>query len=287
MCHHQHPTWKYNFKVNHLLTQKTISGQAIEFYSPHYPSTEKDKDYTEGTLYVTLKDSKQSADEVVRNGLEFVFALNNRVNFPIDLTKLESPPGWLPMIKFSGSGYDSITHNNPDNIPDLWSKYQKLIGDNHPQLLRSVQWFMRAIKSEDAIDKFINCWITFNMLYGWLTTVRGEDHNNGIKALLGMGIPRLKVQREIIAEQKAILTAISQMTLVGRDDGKDRGQCLALALSNTEPKEILFAAIDAIGILRHNIFHGIIKDRSNEAERCIWFLLHLDAEIIKHQLCRI
>jgi hypothetical protein len=177
-------------------------------------------------------------------------------------------------------------HTNPEELPRLWNKYHRLIKKNNSELMRSLQWFMRSIKSDDAIDKFINSWITFNMLYSWIAKVNGEDHHKGIRGLLGKGIPSSTTQRQIIARHTDILNDISQMTLTGRDN-KDRGQNLKAALSNNTSQEILIALINAIAIIRHTIFHGSIKDRSNEAERCIWPLLDLNAEIIKHQLERI
>lgn len=275
--------WKCKFKAKNLLTEKPVKDKSIEFFSPHYPSTEKDKDYTDGELTITSNDLDYPVKEIATNGLEIIFALNNHVSHTFEITEIESPPGLfrLPGIKMKIEGYLTRRLKDPDGIPVLWNKYQKLIKSNPQELTRSIQWFMRAIKSENPIDKFIYNWITFNMLYGWLTGT--YNHVKGIKGLTGKGIPRLKQQEEIVLRHRTILEGLSQMHLIDRH-GINRAEKLRNALSGGDFSAILMGAIDAIGFIRHNIFHGNLTDRTAEAERCIWPLIHLNAEIIKHQL---
>lgn len=274
--------WKYKFKVKNLLTEKQVKDKSIEFCSPYFPSTEKDKNFTEGALTITLEDVNDPVREIVTNGLELIFALNNRVTHTFEINMLETPPGLLDFgFEIESEGYGTLTLEEPDSIPALWKKYQRLVKGNHQELTRSIQWFMRSIKSENPIDKFINSWITFNMLYGWLTGT--YNHVNGIKGLTGKGIPRLEQQEEIVLRHRTILEGLSQMHLID-SHGINRAKKLRNVLSGGDFSAILMGAIDAIGFIRHNIFHGNLTDRTAEAERCIWPLIHLNAEIIKHQL---
>lgn len=273
--------WKCKFKAKNLLTEKPVKDKSIEFFSPHFPSTEKDKDYTEGELTITSNDLNYPVKEIATNNLEVIFALNNRVSHTFEIAEIESPPGLLPRGEMKIEGRTTCRLEGPDGIPVLWNKYQKLIKNKHQELIISIQWFMRAIKSENSLDKFINSWVTFNMLYGWLTG--SYNHVKGIKGLTGKGIPRLKQQKEIVLRHRTILEELSQMHLIDRH-GINRAEKLRNALLGGDFSAILMGAIDAIGFIRHNIFHGNLTDRTAEAERCIWPLIHLNAEIIKHQL---
>ena len=277
--------WKVKFKIDHLLTDHPIKDEFIEFFSPHFPSTEKDKDYTEGQLTISLSSLNYSVKEIVTEGLRTVIALTNQINLPVEIIKIESPPGVSPGIKIQLSGYQSFPIKESEKIPYFWNKYQKLIENSHQELNYSIQWFMRAIKAEDSNDKFIYSWITFNMLYGWLAQTR--SHVKGIKGLIGKGIPRLNRQEEIVTRNKTILEGLSQMNLVDKTCGIDRAANLIRAIQRRDASEILMGAIEAIGFIRHNIFHGNQSNRTAEAERCIWPLIHLDAEIIKNQLDKI
>jgi len=278
--------WKVKFKIDHLLTDHPIKDEFIEFFSPHFPSTEKDKDYTEGQLTISLSSLNYSVKEIVTEGLRTVIALTNQINLPVEIIKIESPPGVSPGIKIQLSGYQSFPIKESEKIPYFWNKYQKLIENSHQELNYSIQWFMRAVKSDNPIDKFVYSWITFNMLYGWLTQVKGEQHHEGIKALTGKDIPCLNKQKEIVIRHKTILEELSRLNLTDRG-GIDRAKKLRMALYGRSPRKILECAIGAFGVIRHNIFHGSLKDRTMEAGRCIWPLIDLDAEIIKDQLDKI
>lgn len=253
--------------------------------SPHFPSTEKDKDYTEGELTISLTNLNYSVKEIVTEGLRTVIALTNYVNLPVDIINIESPPGVSSGLKMQGSGYSSFSIRESERIPYLWSKYQKVLGNNHQELAYSIQWFMKAIKAEDPTDKFIYSWITFNSLYGWLAQSR--SHVKGMKGLIGKGIPNLNRKREIVTENKMILEGLSQMNLMDIIHNIDHAANLVGALQRQDALEILIGAIEAIGFIRHNIFHGSQSNRTAEAERCIWPLIHLNAEVIKHQLEKI
>ena len=276
--------WKIKFRIDHLITDRPIKDDSIpiEFFSPHFPSTEKDKDYTEGELTISLTNLSYSVKEIVTEGLRTVIALTNQINLPVEIINIESPPGVSPGIKMQFSGYQSFPIRESEKIPYLWNKYQKLIENNYKELNYSIQWFMRAIKAEDSTDKFIYSWITFNMLYGWLAQAR--SHVKGIKGLIGKGIPRLGRQEEIVKRNKTILEGLSQMNLIDKTHGIDRAANLIRALQRRDASEVLVGAIEAIGFIRHNIFHGNQSNRTAEAERCIWPLIYLDAEIIKQQL---
>jgi hypothetical protein len=275
-------TWKIKFKIDHLLTDRRIRDRSIEFFSPHFPSTEKDKDYTEGELTISSSNLNYPVREIVTEGLRTIIALTNHVNLPVEIINIEYPPGVSPGMKMQASGHVSFPIKESEKVPYFWNKYQKLIENSHSELNSSIKWFMRAIKAKDPIDEFIYSWITFNMLYGWLAQTR--SHVKGIKGLIGKGIPRLDRQEEIVTRNKTILEGLSQMNLVDNIHNVDRSANLNQALQRRDTSEILIGAIEAIGFIRHNIFHGNQSDRTAAAERCIWPLIHLDAEIIKNQL---
>lgn len=278
--------WEYKFKFDNLLIEQQIKSPIIDFYSPHYPSTEKGKNYTEGHLSIELKNLNYSVTEVVIEGLELIFSLTNHINLPCHIEKTKSPPGLLPALTGQINGY--ITHNvkNADIIPDLWDRYERLLKNNYLELTRSIRWYMRSIKSDDPIDKFIYAWITFNMLYSWLTDANGDNHKKGIKGLTGKGIPSSKKQKEIVLRHNNIFLMLAGNNLTDRC-GIDRAKKLRDSLPSNDPKDILEGAIDAIGFIRHNIFHGSLVDKTTEAERCIWPLMHLNSEIIMHKLLKI
>jgi len=119
--------WKVKFKIDHLLTDHPIKDEFIEFFSPHFPSTEKDKDYTEGQLTISLSSLNYSVKEIVTEGLRTVIALTNQINLPVEIIKIESPPGVSPGIKIQLSGYQSFPIKESEKIPYFWNKYQKLI----------------------------------------------------------------------------------------------------------------------------------------------------------------
>lgn len=275
--------WKVKFKIAHLLADHPIKDELIEFFSPHFPSTEKDKDYTEGQLTISLNNLNYSVREIVTEGLRTVIALTNQINLPVEIIDIEAPPGILTGLFVTGSGYISYPIRESEKIPYLWNKYQKLLSNNYRELSYAVQWFMRAIKAEDSIDKFIYCWITFNMLYGWLAQTR--NHISGIKGLTGKGIPKLSRQKDIVSRNQDILKELSKMILLDeRNNNIDRAENLRKALEGQVATEILIGAIESIGFIRHNIFHGNLSNKTAEAKRCIWPLIHLNAEIIKQQL---
>ena len=277
--------WKLKFKFNNLLVESPIKEKTFEFNSPFFPSTEKEKNFTEGLLSIEWDSSDFSIKYIVKEGLEAIFALTNRVYVPCNVEITDSPPG---LIGISGnmSAYTTYNVNDANQIPQLWHNYNLLRNNNCLELTSSIRWYMRAVKADDPIDKFIYAWITFNMLYGWLTDAAGDNHKKGIKGLLGKGLPSIKKQREIVNRNDSIFSVIAQKNLIDRY-GIDRAEELRNSLPTNNPTRIIEGAIDAIGYIRHNIFHGSLVDKTNEAKRCIWPLLHINSEIIKQKLLKI
>lgn len=277
--------WKCKFKFDNLLVEQPVKGSTIEFHSPFFPSTAKGKNYTEGQLSIKWNSSDYSVKNVVNDSLEIIFALSNRIYVPCHVEITDSPPG---LIGLSGqmSAYTTNNLNEAEKIPKLWHKYSLLLANESMELKSSIRWYMRSIKADDPIDKFIYAWITFNMLYGWLTEAAGDNHKKGIRGLTGKGIPSIKKQKEIVTRNSSILTGIAQNNLTDRH-AVDRAKNLRNSLATNNSTKILDGAIEAIGFIRHNIFHGSLVDKTNEAERCIWPLMHLNAEIIKQKLFEI
>jgi hypothetical protein len=220
--------------------------------------------------------------------LELIFALDSQANIRVEVEAIETPPqAHRHRRSIFGSTYFYNEIVDPDKIPLLWDKYRKLLKKNkHPELNYSIQWFMRAIKSENPIDKFIYTWITFNMLFGWLTQAPIDKPVRGINELTQQNIPPFEHQKEIVSRNVKVLEELSLMKLIGREN-KDRAERLRTALKRQNTKQILVGAVEAISHIRNHIFHGSIEDRAKEAGRCVGVLIHLNAEIIKHQLNKI
>ena len=170
-----------------------------------------------------------------------------------------------------------------ENIGDVWNQLQKLHERGTPELIISNRWFLRSIRSKDRIDKFINAWVTFNMLYGWLTEANGLS--KALNGLIGKGIPPKNEREELITTHKSVLDQLSAMKLWDEQQEIDRGKKLHNVMkSAAQNDQILKAALLAIGYIRNNLFHGSIKDRSKEASLCMPFIIDLNKRIIKQQI---
>lgn len=279
-------TWVYDFKIENIITNEHLQSDNFKFNSPHYPSTQKNKNFTKGTLCITLNTLNSSVSEVVTEGLELIIALNNHVALPVNIQKKSSPSGLLLNLDCKINAHTTFELNNSNEIPNLWNKYQILLANEHPKLNYSISWFMKAVKSNNQINRFIYAWITFNILYGWLTDAPSDRHIKGIKGLLGKGFPNLKTINQIIIQHKQNLELISNMDLTDRNN-INRSKNLTDNLVSNNSKKIIESAIEAIGFIRHSIFHGDINDRSDDADKCTFILLHLNSEIIKQQLYKL
>ena len=268
--------YQYKFKINHLLSEKEIHSDQISFSSPHYPSTENGKDYLEGDITLAIDKDSHSNRDIVIQGIETTFSLITSVYLPVEIHKI-NPENELPCYELRAEAHGTYPISNPEEVPIIFRKYFILLQNNH-ELRHSLSWFLRSVKSNEPIDKFIYSWITFNCLYGFLT---GSDgHRNGIRGLIYNNIPSIEILNKIVEHDLPIFEYLSSLSLVDKRNIINWSEKLSEALRSKSIKEIVEFGICTIAIVRHTIFHGNIDDKKPEAERCIWPLLHINQEII-------
>lgn len=274
----------YKFVIHHLISSESVESEEICFSSPHYPSTKKNEDTIEGELFVKNSNCKDIPKETIKACLEASFSLSSQVYFPIDLTKIRtsslSPLGARVSIDVTG------ILKKPNEVKRIWDKYLPLfLQDNHV-FHHAINWFMRSLKSDDPIDKFIYAWITFNCLYGNLT--QAADHRKGIRCLMKTtNTPVMQVRQEIVERHKPIFEFLASQELIQERTKTSYSDELHKSLTENDIDGIIENGVAAIAMVRHTIFHGNIADRNIEAERCIWPLNHLNSEILKKSLFKI
>jgi len=72
-------------------------------------------------------------------------------------------PGIKAALSFIRANAETLT-----KMTNIFNKYNKLQSEDSAAKL-AIRWFVKSISSPNPIDNFISSWITFNMLYGWLT----------------------------------------------------------------------------------------------------------------------
>lgn len=275
--------FQYGFKIQHLISKRAINSEQISYSSPHYPSKEKDKDYLEGEVSVSLDKNSHNISELIKLGIETSFSLTNYVYHPVKIHKIKPQnENELPLIEARMKGHTTFPLDCPDEIPLIWRKYFSLLLQDNHKLHHGINWFMRSTKSNDTIDKFIYSWITLNCLYGFLSNADG--HKNGIRYLLYNNIPSMEIQHKIVLRNRTIFEYLSSLGLTDKRNNINWSDKLKSSLIANNTKEIIENGISTIAIVRHTIFHGNIDDRQIEAKRCIWPLTHINAEIIKNRL---
>jgi hypothetical protein len=277
-------TYKYCFNIAHLISEKAVIANDISFNSPYYPSTEKDKDFLKGQVVLMSDKDNQNFSEIVTEGIELVFSLTNYAYHPLKITKIEAPNNF-PSFDLKAEAHSTYPLKNPEEIPALWEKYLKLSRVNKQNLSFAIKWFMRSVKPNEPVDKFIYSWITFNCLYEDIS--KSTSPSKAIKCLVYNNIPNKTIQNEMVNKHLSIFKYLSSLGLTDKRNNKNWSEGLKKAIENNDLRDTLFNAISTIAIVRHTIFHGNIIDRTIEAERCLWPLTHLNAEIIKHQLSKI
>ena len=134
--------------------------------------------------------------------------------------------------------------------------YDKVLA-KAPSLSMAIRWFVRAVSSNNLVDRFVGSWITFNMIYDCETGAR--NHVKGTKGLIGKGVIKPKQLDEIVTEHNKLLQELSRQAYI--DIHRiNRAEKLSRALTNGKPADIVVGAIDALGFLRHNIFHGNLSE---------------------------
>ena len=274
-------SYKYGFEIQHVISEKSIDSEGISFSSPHFPSTKIDEDFVKGELFVTFENNPNDMVELVRQGLETTFSLINLVHHPVKAYEIE-PQDSLPSLDLRAVAHSTFPLKNPDEVPLIWGKYFTLLLTNKNNISFAINWFMKSIIANDPIDKFVYSWITFNCLYGFLCNADG--HIKGIRGLIYNNIPADDIQNEIVLHHHQIFENLASLNLTDKRNGINWSEKLKQSLKTNSTKEIIENGIASIAIVRHSIFHGNIIDSQREAERCIWPLTHINAEVIKNKL---
>ncbi|MBC2703517.1 HEPN domain-containing protein [Desulfobacula sp.] len=272
---------RYRFVIHHLNSSNSIDSEEICFSSPHFPSTKKDEDFIEGELVIKNPDCQAIPEEKVKICLEASFSLSSQIYCPVELKK------FYPIslsINLNATGHCTYLLTNPNEVRLIWEKYLPLILQKNHEFHHAINWFMRSLKSNDSIDKFIYAWITLNCLYGYLSNTKG--HHNGIRSLIYNNIPTMPVKEDIVRKHRTIFEFLASLDLVDKRNLTNWSTKLKDSLVNNNINEIIENGVSAIAIVRHTIFHGNVIDRNTEAERCIWPLNHLNAEILKNRLLK-
>lgn len=271
---------RYRFVIHHLISSSSVDSEGICFSSPHYPSTKKDEDFVEGELLIKNPDCQAIPEEKIITCLEVSFFLSSQIYCPIKLTKI-SPSSLSIDIKATAYGTYPLT--NPNEVPLIWGKYLHLLLQENHNFHHAINWFMRSLKSDDPIDKFIYAWITLNCLYGYLSNA---GHRNGISCLIYNNILTRQVMEDIVKNHKSIFEFLASLGLEDKRNKINWSTKLKESLKNNNINEIIKNGVSAIAIVRNTIFHGNVIDRNTEAEQCIWPLNHLNAEILKNRLLK-
>ena len=175
---------RYKFVVHHLLSPEPVESEEIRFSSPHFPSTAKNEDFIEGEFLITEPDLRQIPNETIRLCLESSFALSSEVYCPIDLTQVDPAPLSLDL---NATAYCTYNLKKTNEVGEIWNHYLPLLLQDKHELHHAINWFMRSLRANDPVDKFIYAWITLNCLYGYISNADG--HHKGIKSLIYNNIP--------------------------------------------------------------------------------------------------
>lgn len=270
---------RYKFLVHHMISSEHVESEEICYSSPHYPSTKENEDFIEGELIIKQASCEAIPEEKIKFCLEASFSLSSQIYCPIDLK--ETYPSSLS-ININATAYCTYPLKKPNEVKQIWGKYLPLLLQNNHEFHHAINWFMRSLKSNDPIDKFIYAWITLNCLYGYISNADG--HHKGIRSLIYNNIPDMQVKEEIVERQKNIFEFLASLDLTDKRNNINWSEKLHDSLAKNNTNGIIENGVSAIAIVRHTIFHGNVANRNVEAERCIWPLNHLNAEILKNRL---
>lgn len=168
--------------------------------------------------------------------------------------------------------------------------YDKIIGldeNANKELKLSIRWFYNSVTTSNQLDKFINAWITFSLLYGWIAQT--SSLYRGIEALINNSCPDINERNAFISKYLNDIKIISDYHLCGDYQGRqvDHAQELRQAIASNNPDEIFKKTFMAIGNVRNHLFHGDLDDKSNEAKLVSPLVTEVNAMIIKNKLSQL
>lgn len=76
---------------------------------------------------------------------------------------------------------------NSNEISNIYNKLTLIDENIHKELKLSMRWFYQSVITSNQLDKFINAWLTFSMLYGWIA--QNSALKNGIDKLIENSCP--------------------------------------------------------------------------------------------------
>jgi len=287
--------WESEITIFDLVSDSVISAPSFEVKSPPAPRNSANS-YIKGKVRI-LSPRPLSDDEaraLILDLLQEYLALNQfhvhpvELGTPILLNEKEvrtSGQHRAGVASFSTSHYSDAPLRDPGATPQLWETIQALRFKGPERLRLCLRWLVRAVKSTDNVDKFICTWITFEMLYRFLTGVLSTMA--GIRGLTGRGIPSRVEMQNLVADNDPAIKALSKLVLPDRG-GLDRAAELRYELtSGTNPVQILEKTFSAMSIIRNRLFHALPSLGPNETALCTRILVDFDSKVIKHQLARL
>ncbi len=168
--------------------------------------------------------------------------------------------------------------------------YDKIIGldeNANKELKLSIRWFYNSVTTANQLDKFINAWITFSLLYGWIAQT--PSLYKGIEALINNSCPDINERSAFISKYLNDIKIISGYHLCSNYRGRqvDHAQELRQAIASNNTDEIFKKTFMAIGNVRNHLFHGDLVDKSNEAKLVSPLVTEVNAMIIKNKLSQL
>ena len=292
--------WKCDFKVEGVKSGKALEGTSLNFKTIEKPIVPEGIEYeTSGSATMESSIELQAeASKIMTDGLEAVFSLINRDYCSVQMqgldlvnrTKLEEAG-----VTIGGSAGFVVRVvvirplDSPEEVSTLWTRFEKVINladqDLKERILRPLHWYLRAVRS-DAMDRFINAWMTFEILL----TFFGQTNGTIAKRLT----PFIQKDALPASERAAIVTKYNDFAVnltragICQLDGRKVSEDLKGTISSgASSDEILSRIVFVISAVRNNLFHGDLKDWTEQAKQCNDFLLEINSKVICHQLRQI
>jgi hypothetical protein len=283
--------WQCEFEVERLNSRFDVAGESLSLRSWKSPDPSL-TDRVHGNAVISSGTSLLS-DQVINKmseGLEAVFSLEQRF---FSSVKAQNPV----LVNAEALGAAGQARQEAANMPvfmnitgvvempwaimDLWEQYQSAVIAGRDEITVPIRWFVRSVKAGDSVDRFMNAWVTFEMLYNGLVGP-ASDVPHGVRLLLRNDIPT-RIKRDLaVSRHVGELRQLGHFSLIKPGRTTDWGQELKNAIeSNSGADRILEKAIRAMSVVRNGLFHGDRQARDAELSYCVPFLIEVNSRIIK------
>lgn len=285
--------WKCKFKIDDLRSARPLREDNLSFDTIQNQIIGSANLVSPGPLHTV------SAVEIMREGLEAAFSLihNARCQLRIEDPELANmnelivagqPIGGVS--DFSVAIYCDRPLSMPEEVSILWEKYQSVIfsslaPEEKEKILRPVRWYLRAVRSNDTMDRFINGWMTFELLLTFFSETMGSIKLRMDAFIEKKGVPSQK-RTLLVNKHTDAINSLANAGIVQRlyphipvsDE-------LKAALAHHESADEIFRkTVFVIAAIRNNLFHGDIVDWTSYAQECINFVMDFNARTIRYQL---